>query len=107
MDEIDGIEVDLALLPGELRACIGLIQRFAVSDDTIRSGRMDTASIEELQALDGLSQAQWHALNNYLDRHMDERPGSNEQNLALVLSAFGEAASEAHLDLRRRAARER
>ena|SRR5581483_11894415 len=102
MEEIDGIEVDLALLPSELGTYVGLIRRFAVSDDSIRSELMAEASTEELQALAGLPAAQWDALNSYLDRHMEENPGSKEQDLALVLSAFAEAAAEAPFDLRRR-----
>jgi hypothetical protein len=95
MEEIDGIEVDLSLLPTELESCVPLIRRFAVSDDRVRSERQEAATTEELDQLAALSKTQWQALKDFLDRHMDDQPGSNEQDLALVLSAFGEAAAEA------------
>lgn len=95
MEEIDGIEVDLSLLPTELENCVPLIRKFAVSDDVVRSERQEAATAEELDQLATLSKTQWQALKDFLDRHMDDQPGSNEQDLALVLSAFGEAAAEA------------
>lgn len=95
MEEIDGIEVDLSLLPPELEGCVPLIRRFAVSDDVVRSERQEAATPEELDQLTSLSETQWQALKDFFDRHMDDQPGSHEQDLALVLSAFGEAAAEA------------
>jgi hypothetical protein len=102
VEEIDGIPVDLALLPAELGGCVPLIRDFAIGDDVARSDRMAAASTGELEALAGLTPEQWDALNAFLDRHLDERPGSPEQDVALVLSAFAEAAAEAPFDLRRR-----
>jgi hypothetical protein len=101
MEAIDGIEVDLGLVPSELADCVPLIRRFAISDDVVRSERMEAAPAAELEALAHLSPAQWTALERYLDEHM-ERPGTPEQDLALVLSAFGEAAAEARLELQAR-----
>jgi hypothetical protein len=100
-EEIDGIEVELGLLPPELADCVPLIRRFAISDDVVRSERMDAAPFAELEALAGLTPAQWSALEHFLDEHM-ERPGTPEQDVAVVLSAFGEAAAEARLELQAR-----
>jgi hypothetical protein len=101
LEAIDGIEVDLGLLPPELADCVPLIRRFAIGDDVVRSERMEAATVSELEALAHLSPAQWAALERYLDEHM-ERPGTPEQDVALVLSAFGEAAVEARFDLEAR-----
>jgi hypothetical protein len=100
-DAIDGIEVDLALLPPELADCVPLIRRFAISDDVVRSERMAAAPFAELESLASVTPAQWAALEHFLDEHM-ERPGTPEQDVALVLSAFGEAAAEARLELQAR-----
>ena len=102
MEEIDGIAVDLALLRDELQSLVPLIRTFALGDDVVRSTEIETAPVAELEALAGLTREQWAALNHYLDQHMNAQPGSPEQDLALVLSAFGETAAEALLDLRRR-----
>jgi hypothetical protein len=101
MEEVDGIEVDLNLLPLELCDCASLIRSYAVSDDVRRSERMATGPDREIEALAGLTDAQWDALNTFLDEHM-ERPGTPEQDVALVLSAFGEAAAEAPIELEER-----
>jgi hypothetical protein len=104
MEEVDGIEVDLTLLPPELCDCASLIRSYALSDDVKRSERMTAGPDREIEALAGLTDAQWDALNTFLDQHM-ERPGTPEQDVALVLSAFGEAAAEASIELEERSAR--
>jgi len=45
-DEIDGIEIDLALLPSVLRTLAPLVREFAVGDDLVRNERMEAASSE-------------------------------------------------------------
>jgi hypothetical protein len=101
VEEIDGITVDLALLPEELRDLVPLIRKFAISDDSVRDAQMQLRSRRELEALASLSGPQWNALAAFLDEHMEE-PGTPQQDLALVLSAFGEAAAEARLEIARR-----
>ena len=101
LEEIDGIPVDLALLPEELVELVPLIRTFAVSDDSDREAIMQRTSRSELEALASLSDRQWSALESFLDEHM-ERPGTPHQDLALVLSAFGEATAEARVTTARR-----
>jgi hypothetical protein len=101
MEEIDGLEVDLSLLPTELEPLAPFIRRYAASDDGVRSDRVSDASVEELQALFQAVEPRWDAIEAYMDEYM-ERPGSPEQNVALVLSSLSEAAAEARLELERR-----
>jgi hypothetical protein len=100
MEEIDGIAVDLGLLPDDLTELAPLIRKFAVADDVRRDQVMQVAGLDEVRALASLSHSQWSALETFLDAHMAE-PGTPHQDLALVLSAFGEAAAEARLQLDR------
>jgi hypothetical protein len=104
MEEIDGIEVDLSLLPAELQDSAPLIRSYAIGDDVIRSARMSAAPESDIEALASLTGAQWTALNAFLDKHM-EQPGTPEQDVALVLSDFAEAAAEAPIELQQRSAR--
>jgi hypothetical protein len=62
MEEIDGIPVDLALLPEELRDLLPLIRKFAISDDSAREAQMELTSRDELEALASLAASQWNAL---------------------------------------------
>lgn len=101
MEEIDGIVVDLALLPAALTELTPLIRTFAISDDVVRNEAMQRATTPELERLARLNAAEWDAINAFLDEHMHET-GTPQQDVALVLSAFGEAAAEARLDLDRR-----
>jgi hypothetical protein len=101
VEEIDGIPVDLALLPAALLELRPLIRKFAIGDDAVRDSEMQSAPISELEALARLTGAQWDAINAFLDEHMEET-GTPQQDVALVLSAFAEAAAEAPLDLDRR-----
>jgi hypothetical protein len=100
MEEIDGIAVDLGLLPDDLTELAPLIRKFAVADDVRRDQVMEVAGLDEVRALASLSDSQWSALETFLDAHIPE-PGTPHQDLALVLSAFGEAAAEARLQLDR------
>jgi hypothetical protein len=70
MEGVDGIEVDLSLLPLELCDCASLIRSYAVSDDVRRSERMAAGPDREIEALAGLTDAQWDALDRFLDQHM-------------------------------------
>ena len=96
MEEIDGIEVDLALLPDDLRPLAPLIRRYAVSDDVERVARMEAASAKDRAELEQAAQPHWDAINAYLDAHI-EQAGTPEQDVALVLDAFAQAAMEAGL----------
>ena len=104
MEEIDGIEIDLSLLPQELKDCAPLIRSYAIGDDVVRSERMAAAPASDIEALANLTDAQWDAVNGFLDAHMEE-PGTPEQDVALVLSAFAEAAAEAPIELGERSNR--
>jgi len=101
VEEIDGIPVELALLPEPLRELAPLIRKFAIGDDVVRNTEMQGATVSELETLAHLTAAQWEAIEAFLEEHM-EKPGTPEQDVALVLSTFGEAAAEARLDLARR-----
>jgi len=102
VEEIDGIPVDLALLPAALFELTPLIRKFAIGDDVVRDREMQRAPISELEALARLTDVQWGAINAFLDEHMEET-GTPQQDVALVISAFAEAAAEAPLDLDQRA----
>lgn len=95
-EEVDGIEVDLELLPDDLRPLVPLIRRYSVSDDVKRAARVDAASPEERAELERAAQPHWDAINAYLDAHI-ERTGTPEQDVAVVLDAFAQAAMEAGL----------
>jgi hypothetical protein len=99
-DEIDGMQVDLALLPEELQPLAPLIRKYAASDDAERAERLAMASTDELRALSDAAEPHWDAINAYLDEHV-ERPGPR-QDVALVLDGFAQAAMEASLELQGR-----
>ena len=67
-----------------------------MSDDVKRAARVDAASPEERAELERAAQPHWDAINAYLDAHI-ERTGTPEQDLAVVLDAFAQAAMEAGL----------
>jgi hypothetical protein len=95
METIDGIVVDLSLLPPELEPRAPLIRKYAAGDDVERSDRLDAASTEELRELnDAMTRERYDAVEAFLDVHM-EQPGTPEQDVALVLSSFSEATAEA------------
>jgi hypothetical protein len=95
-ETVDGIEVDLDLLPDDLRPLAPLIRRFSVSDDVERVERLEAASPEERAELERAAQPHWDAINAYLDAHI-EQTGTPEQDVACVLDAFAQAAMEAGL----------
>ena len=102
MEEIDGLEVDLSLLLPELQPVAPLIRKYAAGDDDERTDRLEAASTEELRQLDDAMTAErFDALNAFLDTHLD-RTGTPEQDVAHVLSSFGEAAAEAAVYLEER-----
>jgi hypothetical protein len=94
MEEIDGTEVDLGLLPEDLRPLAPLIRRFSVSDDVERAERLVAATPEERAELERATQPHWDAINAYLDEHIDAA-GTPEQDVACALDAFAQAAMEA------------
>lgn len=98
MEEIDGIEVDLSLLPDELQHLAPLIRRYAVGDDVERSRIEEESSREELVALTQAVEPHWPAIHEYLDAHL-EQPGTPEQDVALVLMSLSEAAAEVDVEL--------
>ena len=100
-EEIDGIEVDLALLPDDLLPLAPLIRRYSAGDDVERAERLAAATPAELHELERSAQPHWDAINDYLDVHL-ERPGAPEQDVALVLDAFAQAAMEAPFERDRR-----
>ena len=101
METIDDIPVDLSLLPDDLRHLAPLIRRYAVGDDVERVERLEAASVDELRALQAATQPHWDAINAYLDAHIDDT-GTPQQDVALVLSSFAEAAAEAPVVLEER-----
>ena len=101
MEDIDGIPVDLGLLPDDLRPLADLIRRYSVGDDVEGSKRLEAASSDELQQLVDAVTPHWDGINAYLDEHMDET-GTPEQDVALVISGFAERAAEARFALEER-----
>jgi hypothetical protein len=102
METIDGIEVDLSLLPPELQPLEPLIRQYAAGDDVVRTDRLDAASTEELRQLDrAMTVHRFDVLEAFLDAHL-ERTGTPEQDVAHVLSSVGEAAAEAAVILEER-----
>ena len=102
METIDGIEVDLSLLPEELRALAPMIRKYALGDDVERGERLEAASVDELRALRDAPDPHWDAINAYLDANMGQ-PGP-KQDVALVLDSFAQAALEAEVELEERGA---
>jgi hypothetical protein len=101
VEEIDGIDVDLSLLPPDLASLAPLIRRYAVGDDVERTRRLEVATPDELLELEQAAAPHWDAVNAYLDANM-ERPGAPEQDVALVLDGFAQAALEAPFERDRR-----
>jgi hypothetical protein len=91
-------DLDLSLLPAELRHLAPLISRYAEADDVARSGLLASTSRDELVELAGAPTAHWDAINVFLDEHAASEPGP-EQDVALALDGFAQAALEAQLEL--------
>ena len=91
-------EVDVSLLPEELRHLAPLITRYAESDDVKRSELIETASDDELRELAGAPTAHWDAINAFLDDNVAAHPGEH-QDVALALDSFSQAAMEARYAL--------
>jgi hypothetical protein len=101
-ETIDGIEVDLALLPSDLQPLAPLIRKYAAGDDVERTDRLDAASMAELRELDqAMTAERYDAIDEFLNTHI-ERTGTPEQDVALVLSSFAEATAEAAVTLEER-----
>lgn len=91
---IDGLEADLSRLPAPLRSLVPLIRTYAISDDVLRAEQLAAAPSADIAALTALTKEQWDAINQFLDEHIDHN-GAQEQDIALVLGAFAEAAADA------------
>lgn len=103
-ETIDGIEVDLSLLPEELQPLVPLIREYAGGDDVERTDRLYAASTDELRNLDRtMSAERFEAVEAFLDAHLEES-GTPAQDVALVSSSFAEAAAEAGVVLEEREA---
>jgi hypothetical protein len=93
MNEIDGIEVDLSLLPEELQLITPLIRQYAVGDDVERTDLLEKAPTEDLRRLVDATESRWDGINAYLDENMD--PPGPKQDVAIALDGFAQAAMEA------------
>ena len=102
METIDGIEVDLSLLPEELQPLAPLIRKYARGDDVERMEELEAATADELRELRDAPGPHWDEINAYLDANMD--PPGPKQDVALVLDAFAQAALEAEYELQERGA---
>ena len=94
-------EVDFSLLPEELRHLAPLITRYAKSDDLKRTELIEAASDDELRELADAPTAHWDAINEFLDDNVAAHPGA-QQDVALALDSFSQAAMEARYALERR-----
>jgi hypothetical protein len=102
METIDDIEVDLSLLPPELRPLAPLIRKYAAGDDVERTDRLYAASTAELRELtEAMTSGRYEAANAFLDAHIDAT-GTPEQDVAYVVSSFWEATAEAAVILEER-----
>jgi hypothetical protein len=102
METIDGIEVDLSLLPRDLQPLAPLIRKYAAGDDVERTDRLHAASTEELRELDrAMTADRWDSVNAFLDAHSAQMV-TPEEDVAYVLGAFAEAAAEAAVILEER-----
>ena len=101
LETIDGLEVDLSLLPPDLQPLAPLIRKYAAGDDVERTDRLYAASTEELRALDRAMAERWEPVDAFHYAHI-EATGTPEQDVALVLSSFAEAAAEAAVILEER-----
>lgn len=101
-ETIDGIAVDLSLLPPDLRPLAPLIRKYAAGDDVERTDRLYAASTDELRELDrAMTAKRFDSADEFLNAHI-ERTGTPEQDVATVLSSFAEAAAEAAVILEER-----
>jgi hypothetical protein len=94
-------DLDPLLLPVELQPLAPLIARYSEADDVARSELLAAASPEELKELAEAPTAHWDAINAFLDEHVTAEPGP-EQDIALALDAFAQAALEARSELESR-----
>jgi hypothetical protein len=94
-------DLDLSLLPDDLRHLGPLIARYSESDDLARSDLLARLSDDELRTLGDAPSAHWDAINAYLDEHVASRPGPH-QDVALALDSFAQAAMEARFELESR-----
>jgi hypothetical protein len=94
-------DLDLSLLPDELRHLGPLIARYSESDDLVRSDLLATLSDDELRTLSDAPSAHWDTINAYLDEYVASRPGPR-QDVALALDSFAQAAMEARYELESR-----
>jgi hypothetical protein len=102
LETIDGLEVDLSLLPPDLQPLAPLIRKYAAGDDVERTDRLYAASTEELRELDrAMTARRWESVDAFHYAHI-EATGTPEQDVALVLSSFAEAAAEAAVILEER-----
>jgi hypothetical protein len=86
-------------LPLEFKDLAGLVQRWAVSDDSERAALLDEASDGELGELVKAVEPRFAAINQYLDS-FDDRP---MPEAATALGTLAECAAEAQLKLSSRA----
>jgi hypothetical protein len=91
-------ELDFSLLPQELRHLAPLVARYAEADDMERSNLLENASDEELSELSAAPDALWDSINAFLDEHAGGDPGP-QQDVALALDSFSQAAMEARSEL--------
>jgi hypothetical protein len=96
-----GADVNLSLLPEELRHLRPLIERYAESDDLDRGDLLERASDADLHELAGAPATSWPAINAFLDEHVAGPPGPL-QDVACALDSFSQAALEARLVLNAR-----
>ncbi len=94
-------DLDPSLLPADLQHLGPLIARYSEADDVARSDMLAAASPDELKELADAPTAHWDAINAFLDEHVAAEPGP-EQDVALALDAFAQAALEARSELESR-----
>jgi hypothetical protein len=94
-------QLAFSLLPTELQHLAPLIARYAESGDVDRSVLLEHATDAELRELTDAPAASWDAINAFLDEHVAAKPGP-EQDVALALDSFSQAALEARFVLEAR-----
>jgi hypothetical protein len=85
MEEIDGIDVDLSLLPDDLQPLSPLIRKYAVGDDVGRGEIIEQSSTDDLRQLVATTEPRWDAINAYLEENMD--PPGPKQDVATLWTA--------------------
>lgn len=90
----DGL--DFAGLPPKFENLIGLIPKWALSDDEKRSEMLEEASLEALQSFVASVSPLIPAINEYLDSFGDEPPPEE----AVTLGALAECCLEAQIRIR-------